>query len=306
MKIPNSVKKRLEAPLAIRIWRFFMQQSLIVLGAVTSALGYALFQVPFKLAAGGVSGLAIIVNNYTGWSVGTLFLLINIPLLVLGFFKLGRFRFLVSSILAVVTFSVAADVFSQVMPTVLDRFPITDDALLAAIYAGILFGLGMGVIYRAGGLVGGTSIPARILYNATGFPMSQTFLVTDLAVIALAGVVFNWEAALLAVLTLVLAGLLSEFVFEGSSQMRSAVIVTEKPEDMRYAIMHEMRRGLSLWPVVGGYSSGTRTMIYCTIRRSRMFDLKYLVSRIDPKAMLIIGVVQQAWGGYGNRKLKVR
>jgi len=303
---PSKVQKKLHRPTMAKIRHVTLRQAMVFLGAVIAGLGYSLFLVPYKLTAGGVSGLAIIVHEYLPIPQGTLIFLFNVPLLVWGYFSLGGLRFVLSTILAVVTFSFSSDLFIHFLPDVLEVYPITDDLLLAAIYAGVLFGAGSGIIYRAGSSIGGTSIPARIINDRTGFPLSQTYLYTDMAVILLGGAVFNWEVALLALLALVLTGLVSDYVVEGASQVRTAVIITARPDQMSYAIMHELQRGLSLWNVTGGFSHAERTMIYCTVRRSKIYDLKYVVQRIDPNALLIIGVAQQAWGGYGNVKMKPR
>jgi uncharacterized membrane-anchored protein YitT (DUF2179 family) len=158
----------------------------------------------------------------------------------------------------------------------------------------------MGVIYRAGGTIGGTSIPARILHERTGLPMSQSYLFTDGAIILLAGVMFRWEVALLATLTLVLSGIVSDFVLEGVSQVRTATIVTKKPEDVRWAILYQLKRGVSLWAVEGGYQQTPSTMVFCTVLRSRVTDLKYTIATVDPDAFIVIGVAQQVVGGYGQ------
>jgi uncharacterized membrane-anchored protein YitT (DUF2179 family) len=173
--------------------------------------------------------------------------------------------------------------------------------LLASIYAGALSGVGMGLIYRAGGTIGGTSIPARILYERLGFPLSQSYLYSDGAIIVLAGLVFRWEVALLAILTLVLSGIISDLVLEGISQVRTVTIVTKRPDDVRLAIIYQLRRGVSLWSIEGGYSKSPRTMVFCTILRSRVADLKYTISTVDPEAFIVIGVAQQVVGGYGQR-----
>lgn len=101
------------------------QQSMICLGAVVSALAYVVFQMPYNIAAGGVSGLGIIVNHWSGFPVGLFFLLVNIPLFVLGFFVLGRWRFVWSSSVAVLVFALAAEIFVRCLPDWLDTYPVT-------------------------------------------------------------------------------------------------------------------------------------------------------------------------------------
>jgi uncharacterized membrane-anchored protein YitT (DUF2179 family) len=306
IQIPKSVKRKLILKPRAMILRFGWQQIMIAAGAGLAALAYVVFQLPFNIAAGGVSGLGIIVHHWTGFSVGLFFLLMNIPLFVLGFYLLGRWRFVWSSSLAVLVFAFACEFFARKLPFWMDVYPVTSEPLLACIYAGILYGLGTGLIYRYGGTIGGTSVTARIIYNKTGFPLSQSYLFTDLAVIALAGLVFSMEAALLAALTLILVGLFSDFVLEGTSQMRTLMIITEKPEPIRQAIIYELQRGVTQWEVTGGYSQKKRTMLYLTALRSRIYDIKYIVARIDPEAFMVVGVSQQTWGGYNAPRIDLR
>ena len=119
----------------------------MIVGAVMVAFAYAMFQVPYNIAAGGVSGISIIVNHYVGWPVGLLFWLLNLPLLVLGFFYLGRWGFLLRTLIASTIFSIATDFFIAYLPQWLSQYPLTDDLLLTTIYGGIVGGIGGG---RAG------------------------------------------------------------------------------------------------------------------------------------------------------------
>lgn len=304
--LPESVKQKLTLPPGKKILRIGWQQTMLAFGALLSALGYVAFQLPHDIAAGGVSGLGIIINEWTGFPVGMFFLLMNIPLFVLGFHYLGRWRFFWSSIVAVLLFSISADIFAIYLPKWMSNYPVTDDGLLAAIYAGILYGLGTGLIYRYGGTIGGSSITARIIYNKTGFPLSQSYLFTDMGIILLAGLVFKLEIALLALISLVITGFISDFVLEGPSQMRTLMIITEKPGPIRDALMFELQRGVTHWEVTGGYSQKTRTMLYLTALRSRIYDIKYIISRIDPEAFMVVGVSQQTWGGYNAPKIDKR
>ena len=306
IRLSDKVKRRLTLNPGAMLLRFGWQQLMITLGAALSALAYVVFQLPYNIAAGGVSGLGIIVNHWTGFPVGLFFLLLNVPLFVVGFFTLGRWRFIWSSSLAVLVFSLATEIFVRQLPNWLATYPVTAEPLLACIYAGILYGLGTGLIYRFGGTVGGTSIPARIIYNKTGFPLSQSFLFTDLGIIALAAVVFSVETGLLAVLTLILVGIFTDFVLEGPSQMRTLMIITEKPDRIRQAIMYELQRGVTYWDVTGGYSQKKRTMLYLTALRSRIYDVKYIIARIDPDAFMVVGISQQTWGGYNAPKIDRR
>lgn len=306
MKATSNIEHKSAVPRWKTIVRAGLQQSWITLGASLAAFAYVLFQMPYNLAAGGVSGIGLIVHHYTGFSPGMFFLLANIPLFILGFFTLGRWRFLASSTLAVLVFSFATEYFTNNMPAILGQFPITEDKLLASIFAGLIYGVGTGLIYRYGGTIGGTSIPARTIYNKAGFPLSQSYLFTDLSIVVAAGAVFNWETALLALLTLLIGGMASDYVLEGTSQVRTLMVVTENPDPIRHALIHEMRRGVTLWPVQGGYSGVERTMLYCTVLRSRIYDVKHILSLVDPDAFMVVGVSQQTWGGYNAPRIDKR
>ena len=277
--------------------RALAQQGLIIFGALVTALGYSLFQVPFDITAGGLSGLAIIVNHYTGWWEGAIFFLLNIPLLVLGFYQLGRWRLIASAGLSLVVFSMATDFFTFHLPDILENYPITDNILMAALYAGVTFGLGNGLIFRAGGSFPGTTILGRIIQRRTGIPLSQTFLYTDSLIVISAGFVFGWELALLALISLFFSGLAADFMLEGTSQGRTAMIVTNHPGELQGALMQGLHRGVSQWEIQEGSTGAQRTMLYCTIYRSQVQELKHIISSADPEAFTVIGVAQQAFGG---------
>ena len=268
----------------------------LILGSLIAALAYALFLVPFNISPGGVSGISIIVNHFTGWSIGTLYLVLNIPLMILGFFHLGRWQFLSRTLVAVVTFSLATDFFIDWLPTWLDQFPITDDVLLNTLYGGIIGGIGAGLVYRSGGTLAGTGVTGRIIQRKTGVPLSQVFLYTDGIIIVIAGLVFGWEIALYSMLALFINGAASDYTLEGPSVVRTATIITDQPEAVNRALLERLNRGVSQWEITGAYTGRNHTMLMCTVYRSRVNDLKRIVAEVDGKAFVVIGTAQQALG----------
>ena len=288
---------------AAHLWEAGLNLFTLVVGSVLSALGYALFLVPFNIAAGGVSGISIIINHYTGWPVGILYFVMNLPLLVLGFFYLGRWQFIWKTLIAVVLFSVLSDLFIWYLPQLLSHYPVNEDTLLNAVYGGIMGGVGAGFIYRFGGTMGGTSIVGRIIQQKTGAPLSQIFLYTNGIVILLAGLIFEWEVSLYALLTLFLSGLASDYTLEGPSSVRTATIITDKPEAVAQALIAELGRGVSQWQITGGYTGQTHSMVFCTVYRPQVNELKRVVATVDNKAFVVIGTAHQALG-YGFTPLK--
>lgn len=277
---------------------------LLLIGAVLSAVGYAVFQVPYNIAAGGVSGVAILVNHFTGWPEATFYLVANIPLFVLGYVFLGRWRFLWSTALVVLIFSAATQWLAVVLPQYLAAWPITDNVLLSAIWAGLVGGIGGGLVYWAGATLGGTAIVGRVIQVRTGLSLSQIYLLVDGTIVLAAGVIFGWETALYSMLTLLLSGLATDYVLEGPSRTRTATIITNNPQPIVEALLTELDRGVSYWDAVGGYTGAGRTVIVCTITRPQVGDLKAIVARLDPHAFLTIGITQEALGkGFGDLSL---
>ncbi len=278
---------------------------LLLLGAGLSAIGYAVFQVPYNIAAGGVSGIGILVNHFTGWPVSTFYLVANIPLFIVGYFYLGRWRFLWSTALVVLIFSFATQWLEVTLPQYLAAWPITDNVLLSAIWAGLVGGIGGGLVYWAGATLGGTAIVGRVIQVKTGLALSQIYLFVDGTIVLAAGVIFGWETALYSMLTLLLSGIATDYVLEGPSRTRTATIITSNPQPIIATLMAELSRGVSYWDAVGGYTGEKRTIIVCTIYRPQVNDLKRIIARLDPKAFITIGITQEALGqGFGDLSLR--
>jgi len=275
----------------------------VILGATISALGYSLFQVPYNIAAGGVSGLAIVINHFTGWPVGLMILVMNAPLMILGYLHLGGWRFVLRTLVGVAAFAAGTDILLAVLPRLLADLPITQDVLLSALYAGIIGGIGVGVVYRAGSSMGGTGILGRILQLKTGAPLSQVYFYTDGVIILIAALVFGWETGLYALLTLFVSGLASDYTLEGPSSVRTATIVTDEPERVSQALIAELGRGVSRWEITGAYTGERHAMIMCAVYRPQVADVKRVVAEADRDAFVVIGMAHQALG-YGFAPLK--
>ncbi|MGD8890567.1 MAG: YitT family protein, partial [Desulfobacterales bacterium] len=256
----------------------------LILGAVIVAIGFSLFQVPFNLAAGGITGVTIIVRDFFDLPSGVLYLILNLPLMTIGYRSLGQWQFLIRTILSVLVFSVATDILSYTMPRILANFPMTSDMLLSSIYAGLITGIGSGLIYRAGGTIGGTSVITRIIQRKTGIPLSQLYLIVDGTIILLAVFTFGWEIALHAILVLMIGGIASDFALEGPSVVRTASIVTDQPRELADELMGRLHRGVSIWEITGGYTGQKRSMVFCTVNRAQIFELKQVVSDVNPDA----------------------
>jgi uncharacterized membrane-anchored protein YitT (DUF2179 family) len=278
------------------IWRETKALLLLTIGVLIVSAAYVIFQVPNNIVAGGISGLSIIINQFTGWPVGLMYWVMNLPLLLLGFFQLGRWAFLYRTLIAATIFSISTDLLLLYLPQLLPEFPLTDDLLLNTIYGGIVGGIGAGLIYRAGGTMGGTGILGRVLQKRTGRPLSQVYFYTDGLIILLAGAVFGPVMVLYGFLMLFLNGLASDYTLEGPSTARTATIITNKPEEMIQELMRRIHRGVTYWPITGGYTGTQRFLVLCTITRPQVNELKEVVAQVDKEAFVTIGVSHEAMG----------
>jgi uncharacterized membrane-anchored protein YitT (DUF2179 family) len=278
------------------LWATLRRGTLLIVGTLIVAVGYAVFQVPHDIAAGGVSGIAILVNHFAGISLAAFYFVVNIPLLVLGSVFLGGWRFLVKTVISVVVFSAATEAIVRYLPLYLGPAPISQDVLLSAVYAGLISGIGAGLVYAAGATTGGTDIVGRIIQLRTGIPLSQVYLWVDGAIVILAGIVFGWEIALYAILTVLLTGLAADYALEGPSRTRTAIVITNRPQEVTHELMAQLERGVTRWDAVGGYTGDRRAVIMCTIYRPQVNDLRRIVADVDPTAFVTIGVTQQVMG----------
>jgi uncharacterized membrane-anchored protein YitT (DUF2179 family) len=264
---------------------------LILIGAAIQALAMDLFLIPGKLAAGGISGISQIVNRYTGWPIGVMIILFNIPLFLLGWRFLGGRRFLFRTFLAVVLYALLIDFGRTFLPA-----DLTSDSFLNALFGGVLMGAGMGLVFRAKGTTGGTDILARLLGKWRGIPLSESFLITDTAVVILSGVAFSWTLALYAVVALYASGVAAELASEGIGIVRAATIVTDQPGEVAEKIMRELSRGVTMWEGKGMYSGKERQILFCAISRSEVNPLKAIIQEVDPTAFVVIGQAHEALG----------
>ena len=267
--------------------------ALVTAGALALAVNINLFLAPNNLAPGGVSGTSIIINEFTGWPLGLTMLVLNVPLVFLGFRTLGGFRFLSRTLCAVLVYNLSTDLLSAWLPA----FAITDDLILNALFGGVLAGLATGLVYRGGGTTAGTGILGRVLQIRTGIPISQIYLLVDGSVVFVAGLVFGWEKALYALITLFVWGLATDYVLEGPSVVRTVFIVTDKPEDVGQAILERLHIGVTTWPAQGMFTRTPHTILFCTLSRPQEPDLRRVVTETDPGAFLVTGHGHQASGG---------
>lgn len=292
-----------------KYWPTILDYFLISAAALIQALSLRLFFIPANLASGGVSGISQLINHFTGWPIGLMILLGNIPLFALGWRFLGGYRFALRTAVAIFMYSTFTDLLlstplfaSNGAGTKLIN-DLQGDIFLSALYGAIVSGIGYGLVYRARGSSGGSDILARILNHYRGVPMTQSYLIVDTVVILGAGFVFGWKAALYAMIALYVSGLVAETTLEGGGTVRTAMVVTGEPEAISERVLEELQRGVTILQGTGAYTGADRPVLYCVITRAEVASLKAIVQEVDPRAFMVIGVAHEALGE-GFRPLK--
>ncbi|MEE0775456.1 MAG: YitT family protein, partial [Bacillota bacterium] len=166
---------------------------MIAIGAVVASFALEAFLVPCTILDGGVTGISIILNQLTGFSLSIFIFVLNIPFLIIGFKQMGQ-RFLFRGIFGMVLFSVMLSVFHHVEP-------VTEEPLLAVVFGGVLLGAGVGFVLRHGGCLDGTEIVALLVNKKTNASVGQVILVINIVIFAVAGILFGWDRALYSLLT---------------------------------------------------------------------------------------------------------
>ncbi|MCS6993910.1 MAG: YitT family protein [Anaerolineales bacterium] len=277
-----------------KYWPALRDFALILAGTLTQAVALRIFFVPANLASGGVSGISQLIHHFTGWPIGLMVFLGNIPLFLLGWRFLGGPGFVLRTAFAIATYSFFADALLW-----LPFFPprgITDDIVLNSLYGAVVAGFGYGLVYRGRGTSGGSDILARILVHYRGISMTQSYLMTDTLVILGAGFVFGWKEALYAVITLYVSGLVVDTTMEGGGTVRTALIITSKADEVAQRILTDMERGVTRLSATGGYTGQQRTVLYVVLSRSEVQILKDIVQSIDERAFMVVGAAHEALG----------
>ncbi len=271
---------------------------LIIIGSVFTALAYVMFLIPQKIVPGGVTGIAMIGNRIFSTPIGIATIILNIPLFILAFRVQGKL-YTVNSIIAVIISSLLIDfmMYGVHLPYA------TDNKILAALFGGILLGMGLGIIFRAQASTGGTDIIGQIVNRYSNFSTGTAILVTDFIIISAAGIVFkNIELALYGYMTLYLSSKVIDIVLEGFSYTRAAFIITDQPDPINKMIGEKLRRGVTKLQGYGGYTNQPKQVLFVVLAKRQIPELVSFSKEIDPNAFIVITDVYEVLGkGFGPR-----
>ena len=270
-----------------------------ILGSAIFALGFDMFLIPNEMNTGGVSGLSMVIRQVLGFgSVGTVTMLINLPLFIIGGVKIGR-KFFLGSLVGMMGSSVLLDLFA-VIP------PVQTEPLVSALYGGVLCGLGLGTVFATGASTGGSDIVVRLLkMKYRNVPIGQIALYFDVVVVALTGLVFHdFSKALYTGLTVFVSSQVVDAVVYRFDYSKVALIISSEYEAIAQAIGKKLYRGATFLHGEGTYHHNQTKVVLTAVKKQQLAELKELVIRIDPKAFIIVQEAHQVLGDGFSRYSK--
>lgn len=260
----------------------------IVLGCMLGAAAYPMFLVPNAIAPGGLTGVATILNVLFHTPVGTVSLLMNVPLFIVGYRSMGRV-FAFRSLVATVLFSLLIDWLP--LPVV------TTDTLLGSLFGGALMGLGLGLILRGGATTGGTDMIARMVHmRLQHISMGAFLFFIDVGVVLSAGFFIKAESALYAFISIYTGTRVIDLVVEGFDRQKACYIITGQTETVKEKLMGELGRGLTILSAHGGYRGEDRPVLLCIVSAQEVSRLKTIVRLNDERAFVFITEAHEVLG----------
>ncbi len=273
---------------------WFFAYSSILVGTLIMAAGFVFFIAPYKLAPGGVYGVAIVIHHLTvgmfdfmpnGLPIGLTALTMDIPLAIIGTKILGP-RFGVKTVVGFVSTAVFVDLLEFFWG---NKAFVENDPLLSSIFGGVLVGVGLGLVFRARATSGGTDIVAMIIEKKTKLPLGQLMIYVDSAVVLITFVAFkDWNIPLYSLITIFVTGKVIDVIVQGASTKKAVFIVSDQHDAIRNKIIKDLNRGGTFIKGEGMYHNKEKNMIYSVLSRREFEILKNHIRQIDPEALITV------------------
>lgn len=272
------------------IKKYFISTLGISVGCLFMAVATSFFLLPNKLSSGGFSGIATILHYLFDIPVGTGILILNIPVLVIAFFRVGK-DFFIKSIIGTAMLSFSINILEQFEPFTLDK-------LLASIYGGVIMGIGTGIILKVNGSTGGSDLISVVIRSyKKHFQTSNLIVIIDTIIVTLSVIVFrNIEVGLYSAIAIYLMGKMIDVIFEGVAFTKIMFIISPKYKEIAARISKNVNRGSTAIYSKGMFKHDDKMMLFCVGSRSEIRKMKELATQIDKKAFIVICNAREAWG----------
>lgn len=266
---------------------------MIILGCFISAFAFNLFFVPYNILPGGVSGISIIVDHFVHIDKALFILIASLILLVISYVVLGK-DVTINSIVGSILFPV----FVSLTELLLKYFPIhIDNIMISLIFGGVIFGFGLGLVYREGYATGGTDIINKILNKYLYTTMGTGILIIEGIIVLVSGIVFGINIMLYSIMTIYLSSLMIDRVMIGISSKKSFYVITTKKEEVTNFIINDLKHGVTCLEGKGAYSLETKNLLLTVIPTSEYYRFKVGLKKIDKNAFFVVSDSYEVGGG---------
>lgn len=264
-----------------------------LLGSLIDAVAINMFTAPNQIAPGGITGIGTMLNYLFVTPIGMVNMLINIPIIIWAVLEIG-YKLVAKSIAAIIIFSVAIDTMGLILPA------YDGNPLLAAIFGGVLEGIGLGLVFMRGSTTGGTDMIARLLgRHFRHLSMGKLMLAVDMVIIAASALVYQQlESALYATIAIFVSTRVIDTVLYGTDAGTGKMyfIISKKNEEIKQKILEQIDRGVTVIPALGGYSGEESEMLLCAVRRYEVAKINDIIHNTDRDAFVIVGEAGEITG----------
>jgi uncharacterized membrane-anchored protein YitT (DUF2179 family) len=262
---------------------------LIVAGIFSAGLGLKGFLLSSHFIDGGVTGVSMLLSSVLGWKLSILILVINLPFIVLGYRQIGS-KFAVKSILAIAGLALCLAFV---------KYPdITPDKLLTAVFGGFFIGAGIGLAIRGGAVLDGTEIAALLISKSSQLlKVGDVILLLNVVIFCAAAFFLGIESALYSMLTYFAASKTIDFLIHGVDEHTAITIISEKSDEIRHAIVRDLKRGVTVYKGEGGLDRSSQDILFCVVTRLEIGGVKRVVRDIDQAAFIVVYPLADAEGG---------
>ncbi|MFD2214259.1 MULTISPECIES: YitT family protein [Bacillaceae] len=264
----------------------------ILIGSGIFGFGLVHFNIQNNLAEGGFTGITLLLYFLFNFDPSISNLILNIPLFFIGWRVLGKTSF-IYTVIGTVSLSVFLWIFQRFQI----NMPLNDDLTLAALFAGVSLGIGLGTIFRYGGTTGGVDIIARLAHRYIGWSMGKTMFLFDLCVITISWIAYlSYKEAMYTLVAVFVGARVIDFMQEGAYAAKGATIISNYPDEISSRIMKEMDRGVTILKGQGSFSKQDRNVLYCVVGKNEIVRLKNVITSVDPHAFVAVSDVHDVLG----------
>jgi uncharacterized membrane-anchored protein YitT (DUF2179 family) len=267
---------------------------MMVIGAGLVSVALEIFLVPNDIIDGGITGISIMVSYFTDLPLGIFLTLLNLPFLFLGYRQIGK-TFALSTLFSILVMSVGTYLLHPVQP-------FTDDPFLCAVFGGVILGIGVGLVIRAGGSTDGTEIVAILLSKKSPFSVGEVVMFINIFILSSAGFFFGWDYAMYSLIAYYIAYKMIDVTNEGLDQSKSVWIISDQYREIGDAINQRLGRGVTYLEGEGAYTGDSKKVIFVVITRLEEAKLISIVADWDNNAFVAIGNIHDVKGGRFKKK----